>query len=136
MLGLLGYVSRNSCPLFQLQALFLFLSLLITFCTRRCQQQASVKLSVYEVGSVSFILVFCTPSWSVTSKQRRPFPLTYAVRHEAIFAVNAALVASRGTTHELFPCTLPLTLSTRLDRPQVPFSSYSTPNRLTLRCSH
>ena len=58
------------------------------------------------------------------------FPLlACAVGHAASFAVNAALVASQysGTARELFSCALPpihqSTRSTRLDRPQLPFSS-------------
>jgi len=42
------------------------------------------------------------------------------VGHAVTFAVNAALVASRNTAREAFPCTLPLTLSTRLHLCHVP----------------
>jgi len=50
--------------------------------------------------------------------------LLCAVDQRATFIVNAAMVAGRwhgSTAREHFPCTRSLTLSTRLDRLQVPF---------------
>jgi len=46
------------------------------------------------LGPLSFILAF-VPFRTVTSGLRCPFPLAYAVDHEAAFAVNAALMAGQ-----------------------------------------
>ena len=72
---------------------------------------------------LTFSFVFTRLLYSFRTSLRRPCPLTCAVGHAATFAVNAALVASQCQQRAFtFPCTLPFTLSTRLDR-QYRFSS-------------
>jgi len=56
-----------------------------------CQKQIITE----DISSVPFILTFWTPFENVTSGLRRQSPLAYARSHAAIFAVNAALMASQ-----------------------------------------
>jgi len=64
----------------------------------------------------AFVLVSKCHEWSAGAHML----LLYAVVHAATFAVNDALVMSQCQHRAwTFPCTPPLTLSTRLDRTQV-----------------
>ena len=63
---------------------------------------------------------------SFTSSLQCTSPLACAAGHAPAFTVNAHWWRVSGSTaRELFPCTLPSTLSTRLERPQVSFFKFS-----------
>jgi len=68
---------------------------------------------------------FLYPFRCIASNLRRPSPVACDVGHVAVFAVNAALVAShwqRRALTALAFCTHPFdAASTRLEKPQVPF---------------
>ena len=66
----------------------------------------------------AFLLPLKCREWSAGA---RP-PLACAERNAAAYVVNAALgeKVDAGTTRKPFPCTHPLTPSTRLDRLQLP----------------